>query len=124
MERQARKQSMLIPALAVLIAMYVITGLLLLLLAFFMYRAEPAEALINGAIIAIYIIAGFFGGFLIGKRVGVKKYLWGFLLGALYYGVLLLVGVLLHQGIETDTVHLFSTMALCLLSATAGGMLS
>lgn len=118
------RQSMLIPVLVVLVTMYIVTGILLLLLAFFMYRAEPSEAFVNGAIIAIYIIAGFAGGFLIGKRVGMRKYLWGLLMGALYYGILLLVGVLLHQGLNADAVHLVSTMILCLLSASAGGMLS
>lgn len=124
MERQTRKQSMLIPVMVILVTMYIITGVLLLLLAFLMYRMDLAEPVVNGAIIAIYIIAGFFGGFLMGKKAGVKKYLWGLLMGALYYGVLLLVGIMLHQGLDAEPVHLFSTMVLCLLSATAGGMLS
>ena len=124
MERQTRKESMLIPGLVILVTMYIITGMLLLLLAFLMYQMDLAEPVVNGAIIAIYIIAGFFGGFLMGKKTGVKKYLWGLLMGALYYGVLILVGVVLHQGLDAEPVHLLSTMVLCLLSATAGGMLS
>ena len=124
MERQARKESMLIPVMVILVTMYIITGILLLLLAFLMYRADLAEPVVNGAIIAIYIIAGFLGGFLMGKKAGVKKYLWGLLMGALYYGVLLLVGIILHQGLNGEPVHLLSTMVLCLLSATAGGMIS
>lgn len=124
MERGEKKGSMLIPVLTVLVVMYIVTGILLLLLAFFMYRTEPAEPVVGGAIIAIYILSGFLGGFLIGKRAGVRKYLWGLLLGALYYGVLLLVGALLHGGMQTDPVQIGSTMALCLLSAMAGGMFS
>ena len=124
MERQARKESMLIPVMVILVTMYIITGMLLLLLAFLMYKMDLGEPVVNGAIIAIYIIAGFFGGFLIGKKAGVKKYLWGLLMGAIYYGVLLLVGVILHQGLNGEPVHLLSTMVLCLLSATAGGMIS
>ena len=124
MERQTRKESMLIPVLVILVTMYIITGMLLLLLAFLMYQMDLAEPVVNGAIIAIYIISGFFGGFLMGKKTGVKKYLWGLLMGALYYGVLMLVGVVLHQGLDAEPVHLLSTMVLCLLSATAGGMLS
>lgn len=124
MERQTRKESMLIPVLVILVTMYIITGMLLLLLAFLMYQMDLAEPVVNGAIIAIYIIAGFFGGFLMGKKTGVKKYLWGLLMGALYYGVLILVGVVLHQGLDAEPVHLLSTMVLCLMSATAGGMLS
>lgn len=124
MERQAKKESMVIPVMVILVTMYIITGILLLLLAFLMYKMDLAEPVVNGAIIAIYIISGFFGGFLMGKKAGVKKYLWGLLMGALYYGILFFVGLLLHQGMDVDTVHLVSTMALCLLSATAGGMIS
>ena len=124
MERQTRKESMLIPVMVILVTMYIITGILLLLLAFLMYKMDLAEPVVNGAIIAIYIIAGFFGSFLMGKKAGVKKYLWGLLMGALYYGVLLLVGVILHQGLDAEPVQLLSTMMLCLLSATAGGMIS
>lgn len=124
MERQARKEPMLIPVMVILVTMYIITGILLLLLAFLMYRMDLAEPVVNGAIIAIYIIAGFLGGFLMGKKAGVKKYLWGLLMGALYYGVLLFVGVILHQGLNGEPMHLLSTMVLCLLSATAGGMIS
>ena len=124
MERQARKESMLIPVMVILVTMYIITGMLLLLLAFLMYKMDLGEPVVNGAIIAIYIIAGFLGGFLMGKKAGVKKYLWGLLMGALYYGVLLLVGVFLDQGIDAEPVGLLSTMVLCLLSATAGGMIS
>ena len=123
MERQAKKESMVIPVMVILVTMYIITGILLLLLAFLMYKMDLAEPVVNGAIIAIYIISGFFGGFLMGKKAGVKKYLWGLLMGALYYGILFFVGLLLHQGMDVDTVHLISTMALCLLSATAGGMI-
>ena len=124
MERQARKESMLIPVLVILVTMYIITGMLLLLLAFLMYKMDLTEPVVNGAIIAIYIVAGFFGGFLMGKKTGVKKYLWGLLMGALYYGVLILVGLILHKGLGAEPVHLLSTMILCLLSATAGGMIS
>ena len=124
MERQTRKESMLIPVMVILMTMYIITGILLLLLAFLMYKVNLTEPVVNGAIIAIYIIAGFFGGFLIGKKTGVKKYLWGLFMGALYYGVLILVGLILHQGLSGEPVHLLSTMVLCLLSATAGGMIS
>lgn len=124
MERQTGKRSMLIPVLVILVTMYVITGVLLLLLAYLLYRMELAEPVVNGAIIVIYIIAGFFGGFLIGKKAGTKRYLWGFFIGVLYDAVLIFVGVLLHQGLQMNPVQLISTMLLCVLSATAGGIMS
>ena len=43
MERQARKESMLIPVLVILVTMYIISGILLLLLAFLMYKMDLTE---------------------------------------------------------------------------------
>jgi putative membrane protein (TIGR04086 family) len=115
---------MFIPLLAVLVGMYVLTGLLLLLLAFLMYQMEPGEAVVNGAITVIYVLVGFFGGFFLGRAAGRRKYLWGFLAGLCYVLVLFLVGFLLHRGLTDSWVSLASTLVLCAGSATAGGMLS
>ena len=40
MERQANKQSMVIPVMVILVTMYIITGILILLMAFLMYRMD------------------------------------------------------------------------------------
>jgi putative membrane protein (TIGR04086 family) len=110
--------------LAVLVGMYILTGLLLLLLAFIMYRLEPGEAVISGGITVIYVLVGFFGGFFAGRVAGQKKYLWGLLAGLCYVLVLFAVGLLLHRGFSGSFVSLISTLVLCAASATAGGMVS
>jgi putative membrane protein (TIGR04086 family) len=124
MEGRMKRGGMLGPLLAVLVGMYVFTGLLLLLLAFIMYKMEPGEAVVNGGITVIYVLVGFFGGFFMGKAAGKRKYLWGLLAGLSYVLVLFLVGLLLHKGLADSWVSLASTLVLCAASATAGGMLS
>lgn len=48
-----------------LLVMYLISGLLLLLLALLLFKMDLSEEVVKIGVIAIYIISGFCGGFLI-----------------------------------------------------------
>ena len=78
--------------------MYVTTMILLLLLALVLFKMEPQEIVTKIWLIAVYIISGFLGGFLIGKRRKSRKFLWGCLMGVLYFGILFAVSLLLYKG--------------------------
>ncbi len=112
------------PILADLVAMYVITGLLLVVLAALLGRVEMSDAAVSIGIIATYIVSCFAGGFLIGKKKKVKKYLWGLCVGAFYFVVLLLGNLAVNRGLDGQLVHMLTTAVLCILSGMAGGMLS
>ena len=60
-----------------LFLMYLISGILLVFLAFFLYKFDLSEAVIKIGTIAVYIISGFLGGSFIGKQMQEKKYIWG-----------------------------------------------
>jgi putative membrane protein (TIGR04086 family) len=107
-----------------LIFSYVVTGVLLGILAFLVFRFQLAESVTDLAIVAIYVIVTFSGAFLIGKRVQQKKFLWGLLLGLLYILIISVVAILLGQMFQvTDTANL-TTVALCVGGGVLGGMLS
>lgn len=104
--------------------MYVTTMILLLLLALVLFKMEPQEIVTKIWLIAVYIISGFLGGFLIGKRRKSRKFLWGCLMGVLYFGILFAVSLLLYKGLTGDVMHLLTTLVLCTASGTVGGMIS
>lgn len=122
---KANPIAMLAAALAV---MYVVSGVLLLLLALGLYRLDLSESVVRIGIIAIYIASGFVGGFLIGRWMQDKKYLWGIAVGALYFLLLFVVSLMLKQGVFgtllLEPVKLVTTLVLCAVSAMAGGMFS
>lgn len=111
-----------------LAVMFVMSGVLLLLLAFGLYKLDLSEAVVKIGIVAIYIAVCFMGGFLMGRWIQDKKYLWGLLSGALYFLFLFVVSLLLKQGmgeaILEEPVKVFTTFVLCAVSAMAGGMFS
>lgn len=103
---------------------YILTGALLALLAFLLYRLGLGERTVSIAVIAIYVIATLFCGFVTGKRMGNRKFLWGLLMGGAYFLVLAAVSVLVGKGSVQVGSSFFTTLALCAGGGMLGGMLS
>ena len=110
--------------LKVLAFSYVLTVASLMLLALLLYKFRFGEMVVNVGIILIYILACFVSGFLTGKRMERRKFLWGFVVGLGYFIILLLVS----YGLKSETGQLggdmISTLFLCAASGMLGGMLS
>ena len=67
---------------------YVLTGVLLLALAFLLWRFQLSERMVGAGIILIYVMATFTAGFLAGKKAKNRKWAWGLLMGLGYYVIL------------------------------------
>ena len=105
-------------------AMCIVSGLLLLILAFVLYTMEPAESVIRIGVVAVYVVAGLVGGVLAGKLMREQKFLWGLAAGGIYFALLFLFSVLMKGGIDTEPVKLITTLILCGAAGMAGGMVS
>lgn len=109
--------------LKALLCAYIMTGILLLILTLLLYKAGLSEENINAGIILTYVISTFSGGFVIGKLIGVKKFLWGLLLGVLYFVLLMLISLGIYHSLQSDVVNLVTTFLLCAGGGMLGGML-
>lgn len=107
-----------------MLAAYIVTAGLLLLLALLLYRFGLSEKAVSIAIILIYIVVTFCIGFLAGKRAGEKKFLWGLAAGCIYFVILTVVSLIINRGIEDITSELLTVFLLCGGSGMLGGMLS
>lgn len=103
---------------------YILTAVFLLLLAFGLYKFHLSESQVNLGINIIYIAACFIGGVLAGKAAKVKRFLWGFFSGAIYFLILLAVSFLINKNIGGDMNELLLIFAMCAGSGTIGGMIS
>ena len=74
MDKMKHYQGAALRLLKALLAAYIVTGLLLLLLALLLYKLRLSEAVINLGITAIYLLACFLTGFLLGKMMKTRKY--------------------------------------------------
>ena len=124
MERQVRKDSKVMWVLKALLASYIVTGKLLLLLTMALYKMELNEKMVSAAIVAIYVMATLIGGILIGKMAKVKRFIWGLGLGVAYFALLLLITLGVYHTLNGDGSNLVTTFILCAGGGMAGGMIS
>lgn len=102
---------------------YILTAALLLLLAFLLYKLGLTEQIVTVAIISIYVIATFFAGFFVGKRMQNKKFMWGLLIGIVYFLILLLVSLIVNSSPGEIGNSFGTTLILCAAGGMLGGML-
>lgn len=127
MKRIMRTQSGGVPIvnlLLYLILAYAGTFLVLLVLAFLYYKFRFSEDIVSGGVVVTYMAAGFLGGFLAGKKMKQKKFLWGLLMGVAYYVVLLVLSLIINRGIADFSGSMLTTLVLCAGGGMLGGMLS
>lgn len=117
-------QKKLLESIRSLLLAYLITILMLLILAFFVYQCNLGSKIVNLIIIGIYILTCFFGGLRLGKRIKEKRFLWGLLLGLLYILLLLAASGIVNHGIDFTSASNLSAIVLCIASGMLGGMVS
>ena len=103
---------------------YILTALLLALLAFLLYKLGLDEKSVSISMIAIYVVCTFFGSFIMGKKTGSRRFLWGLLTGTLYFLVLAVVSLCAGKGNIQVGSSFFTTLALCAGGGMLGGMVS
>ena len=104
-----------------LIVTYILSGILLAVLSFALFKFRLPENQVN---LAVYVLSCFFGGIIAGKTMRTRRFFWGLVLGSLYFLFLYLMSLAQKDGVTEDSKRLLSVLAMCTLSGMAGGMVS
>lgn len=107
-----------------LLISYLFSVLLLLALAFGLYKLKLPESQIGAAVLMIYAAACFLGGFFAGKRAGSRRFFWGLLAGLAYFLLLFLLSWAAAKGALPELSGAATILACCLAGGTLGGILS
>lgn len=110
--------------LKTLLFSYILTGIFLALLAFMLYKVGLTESVVSIVIIVIYVAATFFAGFVAGKKLKSRKFLWGLLMGSAYFLVLVGISMVLGEPAGQLGDSTATTLVLCSAGGMLGGMLS
>jgi len=107
-----------------LLASYIVTGVLLLLLTFLVYRFQLDEQIVVAGIVLIYVASTFIGGLILGKLAKKRRFLWGSILGSLYFLLLFVISYGVYREFNTNGVNAITTAVLCVGGGMSGGMVS
>lgn len=116
------------PLTAVLIALaaaILVTIVLILLLTVLVYNTDISGTISGILIVAIYVLGPFAGAFLLGKMMKKKRYLWGMLLGVIYFAVFVLISLLTAETGAAPEIRDYIQVLLAVLpGGILGGMFS
>ena len=124
MEKMQRQEETPFVLLKAILAAWIVTALLLMILALLMFKMELDESKVSVGIIAVYVLSTFLGGRIAGKRAQIRKFLWGMLAGLGYFLVLLFVTFVMERSVNASMTQLVTTVCLCVGGGMLGGMLS
>lgn len=123
MMRFWRKNEKVATILKSLLIAYLLTAVLLLVLAFMLYKFSLPQQVIGAGIILIYVGCSFLGGFFAGRKLKVKKYFWGLCVGLSYFLLLIILSLIINGGFQNLSENFFLTLVLCGSGGMLGGML-
>lgn len=124
MDRRIQKNLKVMWVLKSLLVSYVITGILLVVLAMLLYKLELNERIVSASIVGIYVLSTLAGGFIIGKLVRVRRFLWGLGLGTAYFAFLMLITLGVYHTLNGNGINLLTVFILCAGGGMIGGMIS
>lgn len=107
-----------------LIAAYLISAVLLLAVAFLLYKADISEGFVTICIILIYCISSLFAGLIFAKRAICRRFLWGLAAGASYFVIICVVSAFLEPEFSLISISGITTFFICIGSGMVGGMVS
>ena len=96
--------------------MYVFSVILLGIGSVIIWKTGVTAKSISMAVILVYV--------LMGKKTGSRKLLWGCLIGAVYFGILLLIGLVAGNTTLAGNSWIFSGGIVCAVAGMVGGMLA
>lgn len=103
-----------------LAAMYVFTGLMLLLLALGLYKFNLSGWQITAGIIVTYALSAFMGGYILAKKEKSRRLLWGIAFGVVYFAVLAIASAIMNKGMAMDQMAAIRAVFVCIGAGAVG----
>lgn len=107
-----------------LLLAFLVTVVFLLLIAFVFLKMQPDMGKTEIGILLTYVLSCFAGGWYCGRRMERKKFLWGLLVGVLYFLLLLAVSGMSERSLQSGLLQSLTAFVLCAGGGMFGGMVA
>lgn len=114
----------LLSVIKIVAVQFVISMLLVLIAALITYKISPSQAVVKGMVVAIYAISGLIGGYIIGKTMTNRKFLWGMAAGCIYICIILAVSLIINGSVDVTDVGILPSFMAAVVGGMCGGMIS
>ncbi len=110
--------------LKIIVIDILITIFAILFLSFLVYKLRFGDNTLRAGIVVVYAVSNFLGGFIIGKIKENKKFIWGALIGLIYFVILTIVSVIATGELFGNGNMAVMAFVASVIGGMAGGMLS
>ena len=112
-----------IALLKCLMAAYIVTGIMLAILAGLLYKLQLSENVVEIGIIVVYVVSSLLAGLFFSKGAKSRRFMWGMAAGAAYFLIICAVSLVLEPDFEVLSNSCITTLAICVGSGMLGGIL-
>ncbi len=102
--------------------MYIVSAIILCISAGIIWKAEAPASAVSAAVIVTYIVSNFAGGFLAGKKAGKHRFVWGIIVSAIYFVIIILCSVWVMDSKIEFRPQIIGNALICIVSGMFGGM--
>lgn len=124
MEHVLKKNPVVMLLVKAVLVSFVVSAILLLITSALMLNTNLSATVVSVMVIVTYIIANFLSGFLMGKGMEQKKFMWGLASGFVYFLIIFLLSLIIMSTKNFSLMATVRTLLICTLSGMVGGMLS
>ena len=124
MERISLKPGKIAWVAKALLLAYLLSGVLLLLMALAVYKLEWEEQIVSAGVIVVYVLANLAGGLYAGKKFGKRRFLAGMICGILYAILLSAISFIIYRDAGENAGNTVILLMICGGSGMVGGMIS
>lgn len=114
----------IISTVKTIVFMFISTMLLMFFVSFIFYKMHISDKNIGIGVILIYFVSTFIGGFIFGKIKEKNKFLYGMMVGAIYFLTLFVISAIFAENFSGASVQTIYAALSCILGGMIGGMLS
>lgn len=105
-----------------LLISFIVTGLLLVILSFLLYKMRWSTDQIQIGIILVYVVSNIAGGHLLASRIGHQRFFWGILFALSYFIILLLISLAIRGNFMEDSTQTIKALILCITGGIVGSL--
>ena len=120
---EEERNEIMVPVKSLMVA-YLMTLMMLLIMAFLLYKVGLTEKTVSVCMILTYAGSTFVAGFLTGKKLKRMKFIWGLAVGVAYFVILVVLSLIGGRAGTMFGKDFFTTLLLCAGGGMLGGMIS
>lgn len=106
--------------LKTMVIAYAVTGIMLVILSFALYKVGLSEWQVSAGIIVTYAVSAFIGAYIIAKSERSRRLFWGIGFGIIYFAILMLVSLALSGGVAIDKAAVIRSAVICICAGAIG----